>query len=146
MSLSLLLQQCPACFACLSWMVCEMGRKLAVQLLFCRVLLTWISSKQHAVSLFSSHQAFSPSILFKSKWCNHKVVLIQLQLEEWIIHRIVMTQKLWRCLSLYIISKSNKDFFPSVLQPFTNQFKIYAFSSIKIKKKKRKQSVAKSLR
>ena len=35
-------------------------------------------SKQHAVCLYSSHPAFSPSVTFKSKCCNHTVVLMQL--------------------------------------------------------------------
>ena len=38
------------------------GRKVAVQLLFCRVLLLGFCWKQHSESLFISHQAFSPRV------------------------------------------------------------------------------------
>ena len=36
--------------------------------------------KQHTESLYSYHLAFSPSVSLKSKWCNHTVVLTQVQL------------------------------------------------------------------
>ena len=34
-----------------------------------------IRSKLHTASLWSSHLAFSPSVLFESKWCSYRVVL-----------------------------------------------------------------------
>ena len=39
-----------------------------------------ICSKQHSASLGNSYQAFSSSTLLKSRWCNHTIVLSQLQL------------------------------------------------------------------
>ena len=40
MSLSLFLQQCPACFVRRTWIVLEMGSKWPALQLFCRVLLS----------------------------------------------------------------------------------------------------------
>ena len=37
---------------------------------------------KHAASLCSSHLAFSSTVSWKSKWCNHTVVPTQLQLER----------------------------------------------------------------
>ena len=41
-----------------------------------------ICSEQVTAYLCNSHLAFSVSILLKSKWCNHTVILTQLQLEK----------------------------------------------------------------
>ena len=41
-----------------------------------------ICSKQHAAFLCSFYLAFSPGVLFVSKWCNYAVVLTQLQFER----------------------------------------------------------------
>ena len=38
-----------------------------------------ICSEQHVTSLCTSHLAFSPGILLKFKWCDHTIVLSQLQ-------------------------------------------------------------------
>ena len=44
-----------------------------------------ICSKQYAVSSCSSNLTFSPGISLKSKWCNHTIVLTQLQLRRILI-------------------------------------------------------------
>ena len=68
-SLMLLLQQCSAYLAHLGWfMRWEVSVHTAAVL---EGAASRISSKQHAASLCSSHQAFSPGISLKSKWCNY---------------------------------------------------------------------------
>ena len=74
MNLSLLLQQFPAYFVCLTWMVYEMGGRWLYSCCF----VGYFSQDlfiQHTASLCSSHVTFSPNILFGYKWCNHTVVL-----------------------------------------------------------------------
>ena len=74
MSSSLLLQQG---LACLEWFVRWEVSDRTTTVLYGTA--SRICSKQHAASLCSSYLVFSPSILLKSKWCNHTVVLTQLQ-------------------------------------------------------------------
>ena len=44
--------------------------------------LTQICTKRHTVFLCSSHLAFSPKALLKSRWCSHTTVLTLLLLER----------------------------------------------------------------
>ena len=62
MSSSLLLQQCPACLVCITWIVFVMGGKL----LFCGVLPPGLVSVLLAAFLFSCFQAFSPCVYLAS--------------------------------------------------------------------------------
>ena len=71
MSLSLLPQQRPACFAWFTGLVSLMG--------VCTATASRICSEHHTAFLCSSHLAFPPDVLLKPKWCNHTVVLTQLQ-------------------------------------------------------------------
>ena len=79
MRLSLLCQQCLACFVCLTWMVCEMGGKRLYNSCFVGCCFQELSKRAHHI-LCSSHLAFSPIASFKSKWCNHTIVLTWQQL------------------------------------------------------------------
>ena len=77
MSWSLLQQQFPASHADLWWFIRwkVSGRKTASL----RVVSSTIRSKQQRASLHNYHRAFSPSILFKSRWCIYIVVLTWVQ-------------------------------------------------------------------
>ena len=72
MSSSLLLQQCPECFACLWFVRWEVSGRTAVVLYR---TASRVCSKQYAASFFIYHLDFSPSV-----WCNYTVVLMHLQL------------------------------------------------------------------
>ena len=65
MSSSLLLQQCPAYLVYLGWFVKRKGSGHSVAVL--RGAGSKIYSKQHAPFSYSSHLAFSPSILSPSR-------------------------------------------------------------------------------
>ena len=50
------------------------GRQVAGQLLFCGFVASRICSKQHSVSLCSSHRAFTPSASINSRWCSDAII------------------------------------------------------------------------
>ena len=68
-SLSLILQQSPACLVHLTWIVCVIGSKW----LYCCFLVWYclqdLFSRQHKASLCSFHLAFSLSMLLEYEWC-----------------------------------------------------------------------------
>ena len=76
MGSSLILQQCPSCLACLTWMVLEIivsGRTAVVVSL--DVAFRIFFSKYLEAFLYSSHLAFSLCVLLASMWCIHTVSL-----------------------------------------------------------------------
>ena len=75
-SLSLLFQQFPAYII---WMVCMMWCKWPHSCCFVGCCFQDLFKTAHCI-LFWFHVAFSVGISLKSKWCNHTVVLTQLQL------------------------------------------------------------------
>ena len=81
MSLSLLLQQRLEYFVSLTWMVCEMEGKWLYTCCFVGYCFQDFL-KQHSTFLSSFHLVFSPNILLETRWCNHTVVLVNLQLEK----------------------------------------------------------------
>ena len=68
-----------------------------------------ICPKQHAAFLHSSHLAFSPSALLKSRWYSHSIVLIWLQLSQQTILSFVFS---WES---YLISECVIEHFSCVL-------------------------------
>ena len=66
MSSFLLLQWYLSGLVCLTWMVCLMEGRCLLQLLVCVVRLPGFFSRQHVAFLFSSHLAFSLSVLLVS--------------------------------------------------------------------------------
>ena len=65
---------CPACLSYLTWMVCEMGGKW----LYCYFLGCSFHDLFKTACNILLNLAFSSGVLFKSTWCNHTLVLIQL--------------------------------------------------------------------
>ena len=77
----LLLQQCPECLVCLTWLVYDMGGKWLYSRCFVDAASRFCS-KHHAASLCSFHAAFSPRALLKLRLCSYTIKLTQLQLER----------------------------------------------------------------
>ena len=88
MSISLLSEQWPACLAHFTWLIWEIRGKWLYSCCF-EGTASRICSKLHTALSCSFHLAFFPGILLQSKWCNHTVVLIWLQLRRitWNIER-----------------------------------------------------------
>ena len=78
LSSSILLEQYPASFVSLTWMVCEMGDKWTYRCCFVGYCFQNFFI-HHTASLCSSNLAFCQSALLKSRWCSHTIVLTQLQ-------------------------------------------------------------------
>ena len=79
MSLSLFLQQCPACFVHFTWMFCEMRGKWPYSCCFLEYCFQDLfKTACSIIGLFPFSFLFS-NILSESKWCNYTVVLIWLQ-------------------------------------------------------------------
>ena len=73
MSLSLLLQQCPACLVCLTWIVFVIGGRWPYS--WCLVgVAARICSVMLATFLCNCRLTFSPAVLLVSKWCIHTAV------------------------------------------------------------------------
>ena len=81
LSPSFLLQQCPACLICFTWMVCEIRGRWSYSCYFWECCNPgFIYSRPHAAFLRSSHLAFSLFFSLASMWCIHILVWTQLQL------------------------------------------------------------------
>ena len=81
---SLFLQQCAVCFACLTLMVSEIGGKQSYSCYF--VFFCFQHLFKTPVACLSRFVLVLSRRFFKSKGCNHKVVLTQPSLEEFMIY------------------------------------------------------------
>ena len=77
MSSFLLLLHCPVGLAHFIWMICEMGGKWLYKCCFVGCCFQGFVQNSMQPFLCSSHLPFSPSVLLK--WCDHTVVLTQLE-------------------------------------------------------------------
>ena len=79
LSLSLLLQLYPVRLACLTWMACTIGGKWSCHCHFVECCFQDLFKTACSI-LILLYLAFFLGIFLKPKWCNHTIVLIQLQL------------------------------------------------------------------
>ena len=129
MNLSLLLQQCPACFAHLTWVVFEIGGTWSYSCFFGGILFPGFVQKQQAAFLGSFHLAISPGVSRESPHrimaimldCGLEVSTFELQSRSYILSLYGLEHSLWihsfrptwLCQIIQVLATKAKFFQPS---------------------------------